>query len=178
VTINQDYRLTEKTIRQKGSKIVLAASGMLTGGRVLEYLKHYLVDARNTVLMIGYQAEGTRGRALLNHVPEIKIHGQYYPVKARILGIGGLSAHADQTELLTWIKGFEQAPTEVFLVHGEPCAQEAFRVKLKDELRVPVTIMKEGRPKLLFRINRSELKVLPLSEMAKQHPVSPVEGLT
>ncbi|SEP41600.1 MBL fold metallo-hydrolase RNA specificity domain-containing protein [Mucilaginibacter sp. OK283] len=176
VTINQDYRLTEKTIRQKGSKIVLAASGMLTGGRVLEYLKHYLVDARNTVLMIGYQAEGTRGRALLNQVPEIKIHGQYYPVKARILGIGGLSAHADQTELLTWIKGFEQAPNEVFLVHGEPCAQEAFRVKLKDELRVPVTIMKEGRPKLLFRINRSELKVLPLSEMAKQPPVSPVEG--
>jgi metallo-beta-lactamase family protein len=92
------------------------------------------------------------------------------------LGIGGLSAHADQTELLTWIKGFEQAPNEVFLVHGEPCAQEAFRVKLKDELRVPVTIMKEGRPKLLFRINRSELKVLPLSEMAKQPPVSPVEG--
>jgi metallo-beta-lactamase family protein len=174
VTINPDYRHTEKIIRQKGSKVVLAASGMLTGGRVLEYLKHYLGDARNTILMIGYQAEGTRGRALLNQVAEIKIHGQYYPVRARILEIGGLSAHADQGELLTWIKGFESAPAEVFLVHGEPCAQEALRVKLKDELRVPVTIMKESRPKLLFLINRSELTVLPLTEMENEHPVTQV----
>lgn len=169
MTINPDYRHTEKIIRQKGSKVVLAASGMLTGGRVLEYLKHYLGDAKNTVLMIGYQAEGTRGRALLNQVPEIKIHGQYYPVRARILEIGGLSAHADQRELLTWIKGFEPVPAEVFLVHGEPCAQEALRVKLKDELRVPITIMKEGRPKLLFLINRRELKVQPPTEMENKH---------
>jgi metallo-beta-lactamase family protein len=173
VTINPDYHHTEKIIRQKGSKVVLAASGMLTGGRVLEYLKHYLGDARNTVLMIGYQAEGTRGRALLNQVPEIKIHGQYYPVRARTLEIGGLSAHADQRELLTWIKGFEPAPAEVFLVHGEPCAQEALRVKLKDELRVPVTIMKEGRPKLLFPIKRSELKAQPFTGMENEDPVKP-----
>ncbi|SDP96978.1 metallo-beta-lactamase family protein [Mucilaginibacter sp. OK268] len=158
VTVNPDYHHTEKIIRQLGSKIVLAASGMLTGGRVLEYLKHYLGDKRNTILMIGYQAEGTRGRALLNQAPEIKIHGQYYAVKARILEIGGLSAHADQGELLTWIKGFIPAPEAVFLVHGEPSAQEALRIKVKDELKVPVTIMKEGIPQLLFPIDQNQLK--------------------
>ncbi|MGN8068866.1 MBL fold metallo-hydrolase RNA specificity domain-containing protein [Mucilaginibacter sp. 22184] len=158
VTINPDYHHTEKIIRQRGSKIVLAASGMLTGGRVLEYLKHYLGNARNTILMIGYQAEGTRGRALLNQVAEIKIHGQYYPVRARILEIGGLSAHADQGELLTWVKGFVASPVAIFLVHGEPSAQEALRVKVKDELHVPVTIMEEGKPKLLFAVNHNELK--------------------
>ncbi len=157
VTVNPDYHHTEKIIRQRGSKIVLAASGMLTGGRVLEYLKHYLGDKKNTLLMIGYQAEGTRGRALLNQAPEIKIHGQYYPVKARVVEIGGLSAHADQGELLTWIKGFVPAPGEVFLVHGEPSAQEALRIKIKDELQVPVTIMKEGISKLLFSINQHQL---------------------
>ncbi|MDO3643638.1 MBL fold metallo-hydrolase RNA specificity domain-containing protein [Mucilaginibacter sp. L3T2-6] len=152
VTINQEYQDTEKIIRRRGSKIIMAASGMLTGGRVLEYLKHYLGDARNTILLIGFQAEGTRGRALLNQAHEVKIHGQYYPVKAQIREIEGLSAHADQTELLSWLKQFKSGKPSVFLVHGEPCAQEALRVKIKDELKLTARIVKQYEKELLFTV--------------------------
>jgi metallo-beta-lactamase family protein len=152
ITINQDYHHTEKIIRKNESKIILAASGMLTGGRVLEYLKHYLPDIDNTILFIGFQAEGTRGRALLNGAHEIKIHGQYYPVRARIQEVGGLSAHADQQELIAWLKAFKQVPEKIYLVHGEPCAQEALRVKIKDELKVRATIMKQDQEEFLFAV--------------------------
>ncbi|HZX59743.1 MAG TPA: MBL fold metallo-hydrolase, partial [Mucilaginibacter sp.] len=153
VTINHDYQGTEKIIKQKQSKIVLAASGMLTGGRVLEYLKHYVTDSRNTIIIIGYQAEGTRGRALLNGANEIKIHGQYYPLKANIEEIGGLSAHADQAGLITWLKGYTSPPERVFLVHGEPGAQETLRVKIKDELAIKAVVMKQEKREYLFSIN-------------------------
>ncbi|QEC80354.1 MBL fold metallo-hydrolase [Mucilaginibacter ginsenosidivorax] len=152
VTINQDYKNTEKIIRRRGSKIVMAASGMLTGGRVLEYLKHYLGDARNTILLIGFQAEGTRGRALLNKAYELKIHGKYYPVNAQVKEIEGLSAHADQLELIAWLKQFKKSQPLVYLVHGEPCAQEVLRVKIKDELQLQVKIMKQYEKELLFTV--------------------------
>ncbi|CAN5353017.1 MBL fold metallo-hydrolase [soil metagenome] len=152
VTINQDYEGTAKIIHRKGSKIILAASGMLTGGRVLEYLKHYITDSRNTVLIIGFQAEGTRGRALLNDAHELKIHGQYYPVKAQIKEVEDLSAHADQKELLSWLKDFTTAPTRIYLVHGEPSALEALRVKIKDELQVRAVILRQDQKEYLFSI--------------------------
>lgn len=155
ITINQDYRGTEQIIRRKGSKIILAASGMMTGGRVLEYLKHYITDARNTLLVIGYQAEGTRGRALLNGAYEIKIHGKYYQAKAKVTEIGGLSAHADQGELIAWLKTFEAPPAQVYLVHGEPSAQDALRIKIKDELGLPVGILKQDDSTFLFSINNT-----------------------
>lgn len=150
VTINQDYKNTAKIIRRRGSKIIMAASGMLTGGRVLEYLIHYLGDTRNTILLIGYQAEGTRGRALLNQAHELKIHGRYYPVKAQVKEIEGLSAHADQAELLDWLRRFGPEKPRVFLVHGEPCAQEALRIKIQDEFGLKVTLMKAFQKVLLF----------------------------
>lgn len=150
ITINQDYNNTIGFIKDKRSKIIIAASGMMTGGRVLEYLKHYVGDSRNTVLVIGFQAEGTRGRALLNKTHEVKIHGRYYAVKARIAEIQGLSAHADQMELMNWIRKFEKRPKQIFLVHGEPCAQEALRVKIQTELNLPVRIMKQNQDVLLF----------------------------
>lgn len=152
VTINQEYQNTEKIIRRRGSKIIMAASGMLTGGRVLEYLKHYLGDARNTILLIGFQAEGTRGRALLNQAHELKIHGRYYPVKAQVREIEGLSAHADQSELINWVRQFRNQQPRVFLVHGEPCAQEALRVKIKDELKLTVRIIKQYQKEFLFTV--------------------------
>jgi metallo-beta-lactamase family protein len=152
-TINQDYQGTERIIKQKGSKIVLAASGMLTGGRVLEYFKHYIGNQKNTILIIGFQAEGTRGRALLNQAHEIKIHGQYYPVKAKVREIGDLSAHADQAELITWLKGFEPQGRQIYLVHGEPCAQDALRVKIKDEFGLNASILKQAEQVLLFDID-------------------------
>jgi metallo-beta-lactamase family protein len=150
ITINQDYSNTVGFIKDKSSKIVIAASGMLTGGRVLQYLEHYLEDNRNTILIIGFQAEGTRGRALLNHTHEVKIHGKYYPVKARVQELEGLSAHADQSELMAWIRKFKKAPAQIMLVHGEPCAQEALRVKIQTELSIPVKVMTPNEDVLLF----------------------------
>lgn len=150
ITINEDYGNTIGFIRDRTSKIVIAASGMLTGGRVLQYLKSYLEDSRNAILIIGYQAEGTRGRALLNACHEVKIHGRYYAVKARVVEIRGLSAHADQSELLNWVRKFKKIPEQILLVHGEPCAQEALRVKIHTELNIPVKIMKQNQDMLLF----------------------------
>lgn len=152
VTINDDYRGTEQIIKRHGSKIILAASGMLTGGRVLTYLKSYLPEKRNTILLIGFQAEGTRGRALMNHAYELKVHGKYYPVVAGVREIEGLSAHADQSELLNWLKPLKADQPLVFLVHGEPGAQETLRVKIKDELGLKVHIMKPFEPVWLFSI--------------------------
>jgi metallo-beta-lactamase family protein len=150
VTINRDFKNTREIIERKGSKIIVAASGMLSGGRVLEYMKHYVGDERNLILMMGYQAEGTRGRALQNRSPDIKIHGKYYPVKARVEEISSLSAHADQAELLHWLSKFQTKPKSVMLVHGEPCAQEALRVKIQDTFRLPVKIMQQNQDVLLF----------------------------
>lgn len=156
VTINEDYEQTKRIIRQRGSKIVLAASGMLTGGRVLEYLKHDLPEAKNTILLIGFQAEGTRGRSLLNRAQELKIHGKYYPVKARVEEIEGLSAHADQRELLNWLGQFQASKPKVFLVHGEPGAQDILRVKIKDVLGLDTLIMRPDMPVLLFSLLAQE----------------------
>ncbi|HVW13283.1 MAG TPA: MBL fold metallo-hydrolase [Mucilaginibacter sp.] len=154
ITINQDFDGTERIIKQRRSKIILAASGMLTGGRVLEYLKHYLTDDRNTILIIGFQAGGTRGRALLNGAHELKIHGRYYPVRARVHEIGGLSAHADQAGLLTWLRAFTPKPGHVYLVHGEPSAMDCLRVKIYDELGINAKIAIKDRDELLFEIER------------------------
>ena len=152
VTINQEYTSTLQTIKDKKSKIVIAASGMLSGGRVLEYLKHYISDNANAILIIGFQAEGTRGRALLNRSHELKIHGKYYGVKANVAEILGLSAHADQAELMDWIRKYHHAPKQIMLVHGEPSAQEALRVKIQAELQIPVKIMKRNQDVLLFTV--------------------------
>ncbi len=152
VIINRDYHNTKKIIANSNSKIIIAASGMITGGRVLEYLKHYLGDKRNTILLVGYQAEGTRGRALQNGAHEIKMHGKFYPVKAAVAEIPGLSAHADQAELIHWLKQFKHLPEKIFLVHGEPSAQEALRVKIQDELNILVEIQKPNEEKILFNV--------------------------
>lgn len=165
IRINKDFNHTREIVNDKHSKIVIAASGMLTGGRVLEYLKHYLGHERNTVLMIGFQAEGTRGRALLNGAHELKIHGKFYPVKAKAVEILGLSAHADQTELLSWAKKLNPLPKLIMLVHGEPCAQEMLRVKLQDELQIPIKIMKQNQDVILFAYNKEDNKIRPMQTM-------------
>lgn len=150
VVINRDWHNTKDIIHKHGSKIVISASGMLTGGRVLEYMKHLAPHENNTILLIGYQAEGTRGRALQNKAHEIKIHGKYYPVKARVVEISGLSAHADQSELIQWLKDYQHLPEKVFLVHGEPSAQEALRVKIQDDLKIPVQVQQQDQATILF----------------------------
>lgn len=131
-TIISSYADTWKTIDDKRPKVVIAGSGMVTGGRVLTYLKQLIDEPSTKVLLVGFQAEGTRGRQLLEGAHELKIHGKYYPVKASIHLIESLSAHADQHGLLHWINAIKNIPEKVFLIHGEPTALDAFRAKLKD----------------------------------------------
>lgn len=109
-----------------GPMVLISASGMATGGRVLHHLDTYLPDPRATVLFVGYQAEGTRGRALLDGAKELKLLGQRVPVRAEIKQIDGFSAHADRDEILRWLSGFQKAPKTTFLVHGEKRVCESF----------------------------------------------------
>ena len=126
------FRETWEAIDDNRAKVVVAGSGMVTGGRVLTYMQQYIDQENTAVLLVGYQAEGTRGRQLLDGAHEIKIRGRYYPVKAQIHHIESLSAHADQKDLLDWLKNIKGNPEKVFLVHGEPTALDVLRVKLKD----------------------------------------------
>jgi metallo-beta-lactamase family protein len=107
---------------------------MATGGRVLHHLKACLPDARNTVLFVGYQAAGTRGRQLVDGAKTVKIHGEIIPVQARIELVESMSAHADSTEILQWLGGFTKPPQLTFIVHGEPVAMEALATAIHDRL--------------------------------------------
>ena len=114
--------------------IVISSSGMATGGRVLHHLKAALPDPRNTVLLVGFQAVGTRGRQLADGAPTVKIHGQVIPVHARVEKIDSMSAHADSDEILRWLHGFTRAPRMTFLVHGEPIAMQALQASITTKL--------------------------------------------
>ena len=113
--------------------IVISASGMATGGRVLHHLEHQLPRSRNTVILTGYQVAGSRGRALADGAPQVKIHGRYIPVRAEIANIRGFSAHADSGQLLDWLRASPE-PQAAFVVHGEPQSSEAFATKVRTEL--------------------------------------------
>jgi metallo-beta-lactamase family protein len=120
--------------RSTKSAIVISASGMATGGRVLHYLRATLPDPRNTILFVGYQAAGTRGRQLVDGVKQVKIHGRFIDVHARIERLDSMSAHADAAEIVTWLTGFTQPPQMTYIVHGEPPAQTALALRIKTEL--------------------------------------------
>lgn len=125
----------EETLRlatNETPKIILAASGMATGGRVLTYFEHYLGQKSATILMVGYQGEGTRGRALLDGAREIKMRGKYWKVNAACTQVEGLSAHADQNELVQWVADLEKKPEKIFIVHGEPESATALKEKLNE----------------------------------------------
>ena len=124
--------------------IVVSASGMVTGGRVLHHLEHRLPRPQDTVLFIGYQAEGTRGRTILEGKPTVKIHGQEIPIRARIEQISGFSAHADYHEVLAWLVGFNRPPRQTFIVHGEPEAAASLAGKIREKLGWEVTIPRFG----------------------------------
>ena len=118
--------------RRSGPMIIISASGMATGGRVLHHLQRFLPDERTTVLFVGYQAAGTRGRTLVDGGKELKLLGQYVPVRARVVQLDGLSAHADYAELIAWLGASHLAPRRVFVTHGEPSAADAFRRRLRE----------------------------------------------
>jgi len=133
IKVITDYRDTWKAIDDPRPKVVVAGSGMLSGGRVLTYLSQLLDRPTTRILLVGYQAEGTRGRNLLEGAHELKIFGKYIPVAAKVIQLDSLSAHADQGEIIDWVADIAPSPEYVFLVHGEPTAQDALRVKLENE---------------------------------------------
>jgi metallo-beta-lactamase family protein len=135
--------------RDDAPKIVISASGMATGGRVLHHLRRFLPDPKNTVLLVGYQADGTRGRSLREGADELKIQGQYVRVSARIAHVEGLSAHADYAEIIAWLRRSEVAPRRVFVTHGEPGPADALRRRLRDGLGWDAVVPEQGASFLL-----------------------------
>lgn len=119
---------------ERGPAIIISASGMATGGRVLHHLFNRLPDPRNAVLLVGFQAEGTRGRALLEGAPSLKMFGRYIPIRAEIVNVAGFSAHADGGEILEWLRAAPRVPEAAFVVHGEAPAAEALRAAITGEL--------------------------------------------
>ena len=146
----RQYNLTRSAAESKalnnrtGPMVIIAGSGMATGGRVLHHLKRRLPDPRNTVLLAGFQAAGTRGRALQDGASTIRMHGEEIPVRAHVETIDGLSAHADREELLRWLRGFERAPRRTYVVHGEPSASSALAVAIREELGWQVEVAADG----------------------------------
>ena len=114
--------------------VIISASGMATGGRILHHLKYFIGDARNTILFTGYQAAGTRGARLVHGAREIKIHGQMWPVRAQVEELHNISAHADYSEILDWLGHFQAPPRQTFITHGEPNAAAALKLKIENQL--------------------------------------------
>ena len=119
---------------KKNPKIIISASGMVTGGRILFHLKAYATDTRNTILFSGFQGAGTRGADILNGKKDIKMHGQMIPIRAQIEVISSFSAHADYAEMLEWLQYFETPPKKTFIIHGEPEARAALKQKIETTL--------------------------------------------
>jgi metallo-beta-lactamase family protein len=132
---------SKEIAHRNGPMIVISASGMATGGRVLFHLERFAPDHRNAVLLVGHQAAGTRGDQLAQGQRRLKIHGKWVEVRAEVVTLNGLSAHADAREILQWLEGFEAAPKMTFVTHGEPRGADAMRFRIADELgwaaRVP-----------------------------------------
>ncbi len=116
-----------------GTNIIIAGSGMCTGGRIKHHLKNNITNPKNTIMFVGYQAEGTLGRIILNGKKEIRIHGRQHEIKARIARINGFSAHADRNELLAWLQKLKSPPRKVFVVHGETKSAHKFGDFLKEK---------------------------------------------
>jgi metallo-beta-lactamase family protein len=117
-----------------GPIIIISASGMATGGRVLHHLAHRLPDERNTVVLVGYQADGTRGRRLLNGERAIKMLGRYIAVRAEIVNVPAFSVHADQAELIGWLRTAPRPPVTCYVVHGEAAAAHALGDAIRNQL--------------------------------------------
>ena len=130
--------------RKSGPMIIISASGMLTGGRILHHIKSFGPDPRNIILLPGFQAPGTRGASLIAGASSIKIHGEYIPINAEVLHWDLLSAHADQEDLIKWLSKAELTPKKVLLVHGEPQASDNLRRLINDKLNLEVEIPSMG----------------------------------
>lgn len=136
-TVEQSKRIFEYSV----PSIIISASGMMTGGRVLHHVAHYGPESRNAILLVGYQAAGTRGRTLEEGKGELRIHGQNVKINAEVIKLENMSAHADSNELLHWLRGFQEEPRELFVIHGEEDSANMLADRVRNELgwhtRVP-----------------------------------------
>ncbi len=130
--------------RREGPMVIISASGMLTGGRILHHLKQFAGDERNAIVLPGFQAAGTRGDALLRGARELKIHGRYVPIRAEVVHLDEFSAHADRDDLLRWLGAARRAPRQVYLVHGEPSSADALRRNISERLRLAAEVAELG----------------------------------
>jgi metallo-beta-lactamase family protein len=135
----------------KGPLVIISASGMATGGRILHHLKLRLPDPRTTVLLVGFQSVGTRGRALQEGARTVRIHGQDVPVRARVETLSGLSAHADREEILRWLSGFRRPPGQTYVVHGEPGPAQSLADALQARLRWEARVARDAETVPLAR---------------------------
>ena len=140
MTIVSSPQQSADLVASRQSSIVISASGMATGGRVLRHLAATISNPKNTVLFVGYQAAGTRGRLLTDGAKEIKLLGRVYPVAARVERYDSMSAHADASEIMRWLSGFSRAPRMTYLVHGDPVALETLAAKISTERQWPVHV--------------------------------------
>jgi metallo-beta-lactamase family protein len=144
VTYTRSPEESKALDRRTDPIVLVSASGMATGGRVVHHLRRFAPDERNMILFAGFQAGGTRGASMLAGAEEVKIHGQMVPVRAEVTCLDMLSAHADADELLAWLRTERDAPRETFVTHGEPGASDRLRRRIKDELGWRVQVPAHG----------------------------------
>ena len=142
--ITRSVEASKRLNRLEGPAIVVSASGMATGGRVVHHLKRRLPQRRDMVVFVGYQAAGTRGRSLVEGASRVKIHGEWVPVRAEVTRLDAFSAHADREELLRWVSSGDGLPGRIALVHGEPDGRRALAEVLRDRLGVEVLVPRQG----------------------------------
>ncbi len=135
-SVEESQQLNER----HGPMVIISASGMVTGGRVLHHIKAFAPHPRNTILFAGFQAGGTRGGAIVAGAESVKIHGEYVPIRAEVAMINDLSAHADYAEILQWLGRFTTPPRHTFVTHGEPSAADAMRKHIEKKLHWPCSV--------------------------------------
>jgi metallo-beta-lactamase family protein len=154
---------------RKGPMIIISASGMATGGRVLHHLTAFAPDARNMILLPGFQAAGTRGASLAAGADAIKIHGEYVPVRAEVVKMDSLSAHADYVEILDWLRRFRRPPCVTFVTHGEPAAADELRRRIEETLHWTVRV-----PEHAEQVSIDAERSRPQHEGSADHTVAQV----
>ena len=144
-TYTRDAEQSMRISASKDPKVIISASGMATGGRILHHLKAFAPDPRNTIMITGYQVPGTRGAAIASGQRQIRIFGEWVSINAAVANLAMLSAHADADELIRWASGFTSPPRQVFVVHGEPQPADTLRLRLDREFGWPGTVPRPGQ---------------------------------
>lgn len=127
-----------------GPMVIVSASGMATGGRVLHHIRQFGRDAKNAIVFVGFQAAGTRGARLIGGATELKMFGEYVPIRAQVSALDCLSSHADRDEIIAWLGGVGRAPERCFITHGEPVAADALRLRIEEKLKWPASVPDYG----------------------------------